>query len=236
MIRRLLCLAAVAALVLTGGRLMLFVAAADVPDAAAGEVPVLAAGEHRAAIVFGAGLRPDGTPSLLLRDRIRAAQRLLDARRVDLLLMTGDNSVEGYDEPGSMRRFAISTGTPAGRIAVDYGGRRTWDSCRRARDVFGVRHAVVVSNDFHRARTVAVCEAAGVTVDGGVGTSTSGFPVHKRARWQVRELLASWKGVWDAWISHPDVAVSGDPIDPYDPCAVWGSLAPGDRPGRPPGC
>lgn len=229
MLRRLLLLAGLAAVLLGGGRLLLVVAGSSTPDAAAGKVPALPSDEHRAAIVFGAGLLPDGTPSALLRDRIRAAQRLLQQRRVDVLLMTGDHSTTGYDEPGAMRRFALETGTPAAQIAVDYGGRRTWDSCRRARDVFGVRHAVVVSNDFHRARTVAVCKAAGLTVDGAVGTTTSGYALHKRLRWQGRELLASWRGVWDAWIHHPQVAVGGEPIDPYDRCAVWSSLSTNDR-------
>lgn len=238
MLRRLLLLAALAALLLGGGRLLLLAAGSSTPDAATGDVAVLPAGQHRAAIVFGAGLRPDGTPSALLRDRIRGAQRLLAERRVDLLLMTGDHSIPGYDEPGAMRRFAIERGTPAAQIAVDYGGRRTWDSCRRARDVFGVRHAVVVSNDFHRARTVAVCKAAGMTVDGAVGTPTDGYALRKQVRWRGRELLASWRGVWDAWIRHPEVGVGGKPIDPYDPCAVWKSLSAEDRAGdaRPRGC
>lgn len=236
MLRRLALFAVAAALLLLGGRVALLIAAAGTPDAGAGELPPLRKGEHRAAIVFGAGLRADGTPSSLLRDRIRGAQRLLESGRVDLLLMTGDHSTPQYDEPGAMRRFAIEQGTDPARIAVDYGGRRTWDSCRRAREVFGVRRAVVVSNDFHRARTVAVCKAAGMTVDGAVGTSTAGYALHKRVRWRGRELLASWRGVWDAWIHHPEVAVGGEPIDPYDACAVWRSLADADRGERPPGC
>lgn len=234
--RRLLVILLLGLVGLFGGRLVLLTAAAGTPDAAqARELPALKAGQHRVAIVFGAGLR-DGKPSRLLLDRIRAAEKLLEAGTVDLLLMTGDNSQPGYDEPGAMLQQARDDGVAADRIAVDYGGRRTWDSCLRAREVFGVREAVVVTNDFHRARTVETCQAAGLRVAGAVGTSTKGYDFAPRMKWQARELLASWRGVLDAWIRHPDVAVGGKPVDVRDPCSVWRSLSAEDRGARPGGC
>ena len=127
------------------------------------------------------------------------------------------------------RRAAIARGVDPDVIALDYGGRRTWDSCRRARVIFGVRRAVVVSNDFHRARTVVVCRAAGISVDGAVGTSTQGYSLAQPTSWQARELAASWRGVIDAWIHHPQTAVGGPAVDIYDPDAVRRSLAPHDR-------
>ena len=90
-------------------------------------------------------------------------------------------------------------------------------------------HAVVVSNDFHRARTVVECREAGVSVDGAVGASTSKYGATTRGRWQMRELAASWRGVVDVWIHHPESAVGGEPIDIYDPAAVRASLTPADR-------
>ncbi len=211
-----------------GGRLLLLTSSAGTPDAGA-ELSPLTAGEHRVAIVFGAGLSPDGTPSPLLSDRLRAAEELLRRGIVDRLLMSGDNSTQGHNEPSAMRRASIARGIDADLIALDYGGRRTWDSCRRARKIFGVTHAVVVSNDFHRARTIVVCRAAGITVDGAVGTSTGGYSRSDRGKWQIRELAASWRGVIDAWVDHPQAAVGGEPIDIYDPAAVRRSLAPEDR-------
>lgn len=214
---------------LFGGRMLLLGAAAGTPDATASEVKDDGAQAKRVGLVLGAGLRPDGSPTLLLRDRIRAGVKLLEQGKVSVLLMSGDNSVKGYNEPSAMRRAAIDAGADPGRVAVDYGGRRTWDSCARAERVFGVTHAIVVSNDFHRARTVVLCEQAGITVDGAVGTSTSGFPVHARAKWQLRELVASWRGAGDAWIREPNVAVGGEPIDIFEPCGIYASLAPEDR-------
>lgn len=217
----------VVVLVLFGGRIALRVAAAGTPDGR-GLAP-LGTGEHRVAVIFGAGLSPGGKPSPLLDDRLKAGEDLYRRGIVDRLLMTGDNSVVEHNEPGAMRRASIARGIPADVIAVDYGGRRTWDSCTRAKRVFGVTDAVVVSSDFHSARTVVVCEAAGIHVRGVVGASTGRFGLGERTRWRIRELGASWKGVYDAWISHPDTAVKGDPIDIYDPKDLEESLSPGDR-------
>ncbi len=222
----------VAMLVVTavfGGRLALRIAAAGTPNGLS--LAPLDDQEHRVAIIFGAGLSPDGTPSPLLDDRLRAGEELYRRGIVDRLLMTGDNSVVEHNEPGAMRRASLARGIPSDVIAVDYGGRRTWDSCTRANDVFGVVDAVVVSSDFHAARTVVVCEAAGVNVEGVVGASTTRFGIGSRTRWRTRELAASWKGVYDAWIRHPDTPVKGEPIDIYDPQDVYESLSPADRDG-----
>ncbi|MDQ8044408.1 MAG: ElyC/SanA/YdcF family protein [Solirubrobacteraceae bacterium] len=226
--RRLVMLVLLVLLVVFGGRLALLLAASDTPSVgASGDKITLPRGQHRAAIVFGAGLNQDGQPSALLRDRIRAAVQLEREGSVDLLLMTGDNSRHGYSEPSAMRTSALALG--ATRVAVDYGGDRTWDSCKRASTVFGVQRAIVVSNDFHRARTVEDCKAAGIEVDGAVGTSTAKYPIGDRANWEARELVASWRGVVDAWIHHPAVKVAGKPIDPYDACAVNASFNPQDK-------
>ena len=190
------------------------------------DLPVLAGDEHRAAIVLGAGLKGE-EPSPLLRERIDAAIRLLDADRVDLLVMSGDNSTQYYDEPTVMRRYAIDHGVTADQVAADYAGRRTWDSCTRARDIFGIDEAIVVTNSFHVDRAVMTCNAAGVDTT-GYSVSDSHHALHNRAKWRVRELAASGRALADAWIVHPKPAVGGDQIDPWDPCELRDSLAPSD--------
>lgn len=227
--RKCLVLGLLALLVVVGGRALLLAGAAGTSDAAEpGEVAKLPTGERRAAIVFGAGLNVDGQPSALLRDRVKAAEQLLRRGEVDLLLMTGANPTDDYNEPSAMRSLALADGIPQRQIAVDYGGRRSWDSCARARKVFGVRRAVTVSNDFHRARIVVLCKAAGIQVDGAVGTPTGKYAFWKRGKWYGREVFASWRGAVDAWVRNPGVPVGGKPIDAYDPCAVQRSLSPQD--------
>jgi vancomycin permeability regulator SanA len=190
----------------------------------ASDVPVLQDGEHRAAVVLGAGLVGE-RPSRLLRERIDAAIELLEQDRVDLIVMSGDNSTEYYDEPTVMRRYALEHGAPAHQVAPDYAGRRTWDSCVRARDVFGLDEAVIVTNAFHVDRATVSCRAAGLDAT-GLSVDDSGHSLGNRIAWRARELAATGRGLLDAWVLKPEPAVGGDPIDPWDPCALYASLAP----------
>lgn len=183
-------------------------------------------GHHRAAVVLGAGL-VSGRPSRLLGDRIEAAVELLDAGRVDLIVVSGDNSTEDYDEPTAMRARAIELGARASSVAADYAGRRTWDTCVRARRVFGIREALVVTSSFHVDRALATCRAAGIDAR-GVSVDDDGFAWTSRAKWRARELAATGRALVDAWLVRPDPAVGGEPIDPYDPCELRRSLAPSD--------
>jgi vancomycin permeability regulator SanA len=190
----------------------------------AADVPVLEDGEHRAAVVFGAGLVGE-RPSPLLRERIDAAIELLELDRVDLLVMSGDNSTEYYDEPTVMRSYAIDQGAPPHQVAPDYAGRRTWDSCMRARDIFGIDEAVVVTNAFHVDRATVSCRAAGIDAM-GLSVDDSGHALGNRLKWRARELAATGRGLLDAWVLKPEPAVGGEAIDPWDPCALYASLAP----------
>jgi vancomycin permeability regulator SanA len=182
--------------------------------------------QQRAAIVLGAGVVND-RPSPLLADRIDAAVKLLNAGRVDLLLMSGDNSTQYYDEPTVMRRRAIDRGAPSKVVAADYAGRRTWDSCVRAKRVFGIDEAVVVTSAFHVDRAIAACRAAGIDVT-GFSVPDKRFTTSLRSQWRLREVAATSRALADAWITRPEPAVGGAPIDPYDPCELKRSLAPSD--------
>ncbi len=187
-------------------------------------LPSLGEGERRAAIVLGAGLVGE-EPSPLLRERIDGAIELLEAGRVDMLVMSGDNTTEYYDEPTVMRNYAVKQGVGQEQVAADYAGRRTWDSCVRAREVFGIERAVVVTNAFHVDRAVATCRAAGVDAT-GYSVSDGDHAIHNRAKWRVRELAASGRALLDAYVLRPEPAVGGDRINPYEPCEIYASLAP----------
>ena len=79
----------------------------------------------RVAIVFGAGLRRDGTPTAILRDRVETAADLYSSGKIEKILMSGDNRFDDYNEPEAMRQYALSLGIPAQAIALDYAGRRS---------------------------------------------------------------------------------------------------------------
>ena len=111
----------------------------------------------RVAIIFGAGLRRDGSPTAMLRDRVLTGADLYFSGKVEKLLMSGDNRFESYNEPESMRQFALSVGVPDEAIVLDYAGRRTYDTCYRAKVIFGVESALLSRRTFiSRARCSCV--------------------------------------------------------------------------------
>ncbi|WP_282695166.1 ElyC/SanA/YdcF family protein [Streptomyces sp. CC208A] len=171
------------------------------------------------AVVFGAGLRK-GRPTPYLAHRLDTAAELYRTGKVKVLLVTGDNSRTEYDEPSAMRAYLADRGVPDEKVVSDYAGFDTWDSCVRARKIFGVDRAVLVTQDFHVKRAVALCERAGVS-SYGVGVAEP-----RDVTWYygtVRELFASGKAALDA-------AVRPDPhfLGPEEP-GVTEALAGGAR-------
>ncbi|MGW2785192.1 SanA/YdcF family protein [Streptomyces populi] len=151
------------------------------------------------AIVFGAGLW-DGEPSPYLAHRLDAAAKLYRSGRIEVVLVTGDNSREDYDEPDAMRSYLTAHGVPGRRIVSDYAGFDTWDSCVRARKIFGVHEAVLISQDFHIRRALALCRAAGVRSYG------IGVAARQDVTWyygNTREIFAAGKAALDA-VFEPD--------------------------------
>lgn len=148
-------------------------------------------------LVPGAGLRPDGTPSTFLRRRLAAAHDLYQRGTVDVVLVSGDSSTEDYDEPTAMRDWLVGLGVPTDRIVLDHAGLDTHDTCVRAHEVFGVRSAVVVTQDYHLRRALFSCRAAGIDVT-GLGVASTSVEPPKAVMYRVREVPASVKAAWDA--------------------------------------
>ncbi|HEV2915238.1 MAG TPA: ElyC/SanA/YdcF family protein [Pyrinomonadaceae bacterium] len=150
--------------------------------------------EPRVAIVFGAGLWRDGSPSPVLYDRIRTAAELYRAGKVRKLLLTGDNRFHNYNEPDVMRQTAIELGVPADDLVPDYAGRRTYDSCYRAHEIFGVRRAILVTQGFHLDRALYLCDSLGIDSI-GVSADRRAYTRDAHFWWRVRELPATF-GAW----------------------------------------
>jgi vancomycin permeability regulator SanA len=149
------------------------------------------------ALVLGKLVYPDGTPSPLLRARLELAGKLYRAGKVQALLVSGDGgSRPGYDEVAVMRRWLIEHGVPARRIVPDPAGFDTYASCARARSVFGVGRAIVVTNSYHLPRAVALCRHSGIDAF-GVGDEAG-----RSDRWSwwtgaAREQSATVLAVYD---------------------------------------
>jgi SanA protein len=161
------------------------------------------------AIVFGAGLTRDGQPTTVLRDRVEAAAYLYFAGKVEKILMSGDNRFANYNEPGAMRTYALSLGVPDQAIVLDYAGRRTYDTCYRAKAIFGVQQALLVTQTFHLPRALYLCNSLGVQAD-GVSADLHPYRRSIQVIWNLRELPASLTALLDVHVRHP-IPVLGKP-------------------------
>ena len=87
-------------------------------------------------LVLGCGVRPDGTPSLMLTDRLETGIALYRAGAAEKLLMSGDHGTEDYDEVNTMKNIAKENGVPSADIFMDHAGFSTYDSVYRAKEIF----------------------------------------------------------------------------------------------------
>jgi SanA protein len=161
------------------------------------------------AIVFGAGLNRDGSPSPVLRDRVSTAANLYFSGKVRKLLLSGDNRFIDYNEPGAMRDYALELGVPDEDIVQDFAGRSTYDTCYRAKQIFGVQDAILVTQAYHLSRALFTCNQLGVQAV-GVASDLRTYSRSAYMYWVLREFPATLAAIWDVTISHP-LPVLGNP-------------------------
>ncbi|MBW3085184.1 hypothetical protein KEM60_01381 [Austwickia sp. TVS 96-490-7B] len=148
------------------------------------------------ALVLGAGLRGDGTPTPYLAARLDIAYELYKAGVVRVILVSGDNRTQDYNEPAAMRHYLIDKGVPEIFVVQDFAGLDTYDSCYRARHIFEVTSAVVISQSYHTPRAVSLCRSVGIDA---IGAGDDSVKVNEPtwAAGEQREIAASVKAVWD---------------------------------------
>lgn len=159
-------------------------------------------------IVLGAQLQPGGTkPMLYLQGRLDTALAMLASGRTKVILASGDAHGGSGDEPAAMRSYLADAGVDPARVVADPYGLDTYDSCVRARQVFGVTKAIVVTQSYHLPRAITLCRHAGIDVDGVVARCDDCQPVQFRSN-AVRDYLACTKAVWDVWSGRPPAVTS----------------------------
>jgi SanA protein len=183
----------------------------------------------QAAIVPGAQVRPDGTMSLMLADRVDRTVKLWRAGKVDRILVSGDHGQWTYDEPDTMREALIRAGVPGRVIFTDHAGFNTRATMVRAKKIFDVSSAIVVTQGFHMNRSLFLAKAAGIDQVHGLFSDQHHYG-QKQVESDVREIFARVKAAADAVI---DTGVMGGPQIPItgDGRASWGPEPP---PGTPP--
>nr|WP_221308350.1 ElyC/SanA/YdcF family protein [Nocardiopsis mwathae] len=152
--------------------------------------------ERPVALVLGAGLSVEGHPTTLLARRLDIAADLYHRELVEAVLVSGDNSRDSYNETDAMHAYLVRAGVPAEKIAGDYAGFSTWESCIRAREIFGVDAATVVTQEFHLARAVSLCQAVGIDTQ-GVGDASLRIRTGATLYGYFREVPAAFKAVAD---------------------------------------
>jgi SanA protein len=181
------------------------------------------------AIVPGALVQPDGKMSGMLRDRVSQAAALWHAGKVEKILVSGDHHSWAYDEPGTMRKALLADGIPARDVFEDHAGFDTWATMQRARGIFGVRNAVVVTQGFHMARALFLADAVGIDATGLTADLHQwGYQGKKSS---VREVLSRVKAIADVTLDTPAMAGPSIPISKAAGRESWGPAPP---PGTPP--
>lgn len=168
------------------------------------------------AIVFGAGVYGE-RPSRVLAERIQGAVSLHERELTEKYLFTGDNSSINYDEVTVMQEYAVNNGIPSAAITLDYAGFSTYESCFRAKEIFGVTSAILVSQEFHLPRAVYICRQLGIDAVGLAVTDWLYEPNGRRprglsileSRYRVREILATVKALWELHITQPEPTFLG---------------------------
>jgi vancomycin permeability regulator SanA len=202
-------------------RLLLLAALAALAGVIATNVAVLRGGrpspsttsEVDCALVLGAGVRDDGAPSDVLRDRLDEALSLYRSGRVSRILVSGDHRGPSYDEPNTMRRYLEAQGVPSERIFLDHAGFDTYSSVWRAKHVFGAERIIVVTQRFHVARAVFVARSLGMGAEGAVADRH----LYRGLVWlEAREVASRTKAFVDVAIARrphhdgPRIDLRGD--------------------------
>lgn len=164
----------------------------------------------RVAIVFGARVYSRERLSAMLRDRVDTAVDLYHADKVDKLLLSGGQNGLEYDEPTAMMAYALERGVPAEAMQPDYGGRRTYDSCYRAANIFQVQQAVLITQEFHLPRALLLCDNLGIEVV-GVKADRRIYDPRSIAFSEAREIPALLAALVDL-VRRPLPPILGEPI------------------------
>jgi SanA protein len=190
---------------------------------------VAAVPHAQVAIVPGALVKPNGRMSAMLADRVRQAEALWKAGKVDRILVSGDHGAWLYDEPDTMRKALIADGVPGRVIFEDHAGFDTWATMVRARNIFDVDDAVVVTQGFHMPRALYLAHEAGIDATGLTADLHQWDSQGKKSK--IREIFSRVKAIADTTLNTPAMGGRKIPIGGDDGRVSWGPAPP---PGTPP--
>jgi SanA protein len=165
---------------------------------------------NRVGLLLGASkLSSSGNTNLYFKKRTHAAVELYNARKIDFIVISGDNSRIDYNEPKDMQDELIRLGIPSNRIYLDYAGFRTFDSVIRINKIFGQTNFTLISQNFHNRRAIYIAQYHGLNA---VGYNAADIEGHLGLKTNIREMFARVKVFWDL-LFNVEPKFLGEPID-----------------------
>ncbi len=165
---------------------------------------------RKVGLVLGASKKTSrGTNNLYFSYRIQAAYELFKSKKVQYLLLSGDNHVKGYDEPSDMREALLALGVPDSSIVLDYAGFRTLDSVVRSSEVFGEDSITIISQEFHNQRALFISNKHNINA---IGFNSKEVNKNYSFKTRFREYFARVKCVLDIYVLYTSPKFLGDKI------------------------
>lgn len=153
---------------------------------------------NRVGLVLGTSNRlRNGNPNPFFYHRMAAAASLYRHKKIDYLVVSGDNSQKHYNEPEMMKTALVKGGVPASRIYLDYAGLRTLDSVVRCHRIFGQSRFTIISQAFHNQRALFIARHHGLDA---VGFNARDVTGRNGLKVQFREMLARVKVFLDLYL------------------------------------
>lgn len=146
-------------------------------------------------LVLGCGVRDDGTPSDMLRDRLERSIELYFSGVAPKLLMSGDHGRIEYDEVNIMKQYAIDKGVPSEDVFMDHAGFSTYESIYRAKEIFCADNIVIVTQEYHLYRALYLAKSFGLEAH---GVSSDYYIYAGQTMRDIREILARNKDFFTA--------------------------------------
>lgn len=158
-------------------------------------------------LILGAGLK-NGGPSDMLQERLDKGINLYKENNDFVLLMSGDHARKDYDEVNVMKRYAVLNGVPTSKVYMDHAGLSTYDSVKRAKDIFGAKRVIIVTQGYHLSRALYIAASLGLEAY-GIDATEKTYPGQSMR--EVREVLARNKDFVMSLVK-PDASIMGSKI------------------------
>ena len=156
--------------------------------------------KNKVGLVLGAGkyVGNSNHVNLYYKYRLEAAFLLYQNKKIEYILISGDNSTVDYDEPSTFKKDLIDLGVPEDKIILDYAGFRTLDSVVRAKKIFGLQNFTIISQQFHNQRAIYLAENNDLNV---IAFNAKAIKGRYGFKTKVREYLARTKAIIDVVIN-----------------------------------